>query len=525
MALRGGADPPPLCTQLGFCRSFFLYQLIHSLAPPSSTSRVSLRTTSLRSTPRTRLSPFNPTIIRHQEQGLDWTTTRVCSGLRRSHKHYRWCDHCRMHGCLASESTDADKEAGEMRKNLARLGGTRCSMLRDIKDGGNPPIQEYQALPKKNNSSYLGWRSPVGKFGVPPASARNIQIAIIQSTLLYESELSWTGAAPETKDYQLAITRMPRGTTGAFKSTPLGALLAESGLTPAVPLLDHRQSRYTQRILRQPEETRGAKEVLLATQNSALSQQIKKMSHLNGDRMEKTYLETGKAFMGEIMPHTNESEAMQFAEEWTDREDTAWTDESRLDDGRVGCSIVWQEETEGNGWMGQTIHLGTNKEVYDAERFAIEQAMRRFIQRGQPNRYYMIFSDSQSAVQRCMNDKTGPGQALANSIIDGSLILFINHCTVILSYGWTGTGPMPERSGFKQEISRVEKELKIESKHTQVISLGTDYTAMQVLSGKKSGMNKWMMDIGKCVVSGGEDCYAVKGIAEVYGKGIRKTKD
>ncbi|KAI5785715.1 hypothetical protein FPQ18DRAFT_309156 [Pyronema domesticum] len=129
-------------------------------------------------------------------------------------------------------------------------------------------------------------------------------------------------------------------------------------------LLDHRQSRYAQRILRHPEKTRGAKEVLLATENSALSKRLKKMSHVNGDRMEKPHLEMGKTFMGEIMPHTNESKAMKFAEEWTDREDTAWTDGSRLEDGRVGCSIAWQEE---EGWVGQTIHLGTNKEVYDAE--------------------------------------------------------------------------------------------------------------------------------------------------------------
>lgn len=82
------------------------------------------------------------------------------------------------------------------------------------------------------------------------------------------------------------------------------------------------------------------KEVLLETRSSALSKRLEEMSHLNGDRMEKTNLAMRKMFMGEIMPDTNESEAMKLAEEWPDREDTTWTDGSRLEDGRVGRSIV-----------------------------------------------------------------------------------------------------------------------------------------------------------------------------------------
>lgn len=134
----------------------------------------------------------------------------------------------------------------------------------------------------------------VGKFEVPPASARNIQIAIIQSMLMYGAELSWTGKAPEAKDYQLAINKMVQDTLRAFPSTPLGPVIAESGLTPAVPLLDHRQSRYAQRIPKQPEGTRGAREVMLATGKSALSKRLMEISLVNGDRMQKTYLEMGK---------------------------------------------------------------------------------------------------------------------------------------------------------------------------------------------------------------------------------------
>ncbi|KAI5788746.1 ribonuclease H-like domain-containing protein [Pyronema domesticum] len=132
------------------------------------------------------------------------------------------------------------------------------------------------------------------------------------------------------------------------------------------------------------------------------------------------------------MPNASESEAMKVAEEWKDREDTAWTDRFRLEDGRVGCGIAWQDENE--DWIGLITHIGMNKEVYDAELFAIEQAMRRFVNRGQQHQHYTIFSDSQSALERCRNDKPGPGQAIARSIIYGSLVLAINRCKVTLRW-------------------------------------------------------------------------------------------
>jgi hypothetical protein len=181
-------------------------------------------------------------------------------------------------------------------------------------------------------------------------------------------------------------------------SIPLGTLLAESGLTPATALLDHGQSRYAQRLLRQPAETKGAREVLLETKGSALSQWLNHMSHLDGDQVEENFLEIGKTFRGEIMLDTIEDRAYQVAMEWTERQDTAWTDGCRQENGRVGCAVAWQE-ADGN-WTGHTTHMGTNGEVFDAELEAIGQAMRTFTQRNQTNRHYTIFSDSQAALRR-----------------------------------------------------------------------------------------------------------------------------
>lgn len=43
--------------------------------------------------------------------------------------------------------------------------------------------------------------------------------------------------------------------------------------------------------------------------------------------------------------------------------------------------------------------------------------------------------------------------------------------------------------------------VRLESQHTQSIALGTAYATMKALSGRKDMMNKWMLDIGKCVTN------------------------
>src|SRR4051812_4906104 len=60
-------------------------------------------------------------------------------------------------------------------------------------------------------------------------------------------------------------------------------------------------------------------------------------------------------------------------------------------------------------------HLRHNKEVFDAEVYAIGSAL-RFVaahQQREPLRVYRIFTDSQSAIRRAMHSSPGPGAALA----------------------------------------------------------------------------------------------------------------
>ena len=57
--------------------------------------------------------------------------------------------------------------------------------------------------------------------------------------------------------------------------------------------------------------------------------------------------------------------------------------------------------------------MGRNKEVFDAEIYAIHQAMRILDNRNERGERYTIFSDSQVAISRVQHDRTGPGQAQA----------------------------------------------------------------------------------------------------------------
>ena len=70
------------------------------------------------------------------------------------------------------------------------------------------------------------------------------------------------------------------------------------------------------------------------------------------------------------------------------------------------------------GWTGRRLHPGTNKEVFDAETFAIYQALRAFDQRQESGRRHPVFVDPTSAITRIGDDALGPGQRFAVAAIE-----------------------------------------------------------------------------------------------------------
>jgi hypothetical protein len=49
-----------------------------------------------------------------------------------------------------------------------------------------------------------------------------------------------------------------------------------------------------------------------------------------------------------------------------------WTDGSRKEDEWVGCAVVWKEER----WNRRRVHLGRQNEVFDAEMYAMSEAVK-----------------------------------------------------------------------------------------------------------------------------------------------------
>ena len=81
----------------------------------------------------------------------------------------------------------------------------------------------------------------------------------------------------------------------------------------------------------------------------------------------------------------------------------------------MGAACVW--ETPG-GWNGRRYHLGSNKEDFDAEVFAVYRALSVIEQRQERERQYTIFVDSTSAITRVGDDSLGPGQRFAVAAIE-----------------------------------------------------------------------------------------------------------
>ena len=123
--------------------------------------------------------------------------------------------------------------------------------------------------------------------------------------------------------------------------------------------------------------------------------------------MEPQVWSKGRSFPGDIVIGDRGS-VLEAARTWT-AGGTIWMDGSRFDS---GGACVWERSGE---WQGHRFYLGNSKEVFDAEVFAIYQALRVFEPRQESGRPLTIFANSQAAVLRIQSDtvgqaSNGPGQ-------------------------------------------------------------------------------------------------------------------
>ena len=233
-------------------------------------------------------------------------------------------------------------------------------------------------------------RRLVTKRGLAPAAARNLQQAIVSGTMLYAQQLSWDRSRKIEREAQVVLNRVGRASLGVRQTTPVGIVPAESGLTPARALLDHTQVRFALRLLARLQGG-GGQEEIMEKRNSALTARIRERAGLKRrETCEVQVWDTLREFQGEVIVDSKE-EALRTAQEWADQERAVWTDGSRLDNGRVGAAWAWLQSGE---WKEHGIFLGTNKEAFDAEVYAIGEAANLLDERGETGQSYVIFSDS-----------------------------------------------------------------------------------------------------------------------------------
>jgi hypothetical protein len=87
-----------------------------------------------------------------------------------------------------------------------------------------------------------------------------------------------------------------------------------------------------------------------------------------------------------------------------------WSDGSRLENGRCGAGLAWQEP--GGVWKTREFPLGKGHEVFDAALLGVVQAL-QVARRAGDQRPFTILLDSQAALAKLRHTQPGPGQALA----------------------------------------------------------------------------------------------------------------
>ena len=132
--------------------------------------------------------------------------------------------------------------------------------------------------------------------------------------MLYASELTWNGKKGFEDEYQLAINRMSRASLGAFPSTPRGIIMAESELTPARALLDHRRARFTQRLIARPQGGQGPEEIL--DRNADITARLRNAARIErGGTAEVQRWNEARRLPGSIVVEERE-EVLQRAKGW-----------------------------------------------------------------------------------------------------------------------------------------------------------------------------------------------------------------
>jgi len=114
-------------------------------------------------------------------------------------------------------------------------------------------------------------------------------------------------------------------------------------------------------------------------------------------RYERTTLPTERRRLKGKVIMQDEEQAMREAK--LERDGLVfWTDGARKEDEWVGCAVVWEEE---GGWKKRRVHLGRQKEAFNAEMYAMSVAIKIADEMAEEREVtsVMVFTDSQATLK------------------------------------------------------------------------------------------------------------------------------
>jgi len=268
-------------------------------------------------------------------------------------------------------------------------------------------------------------RSLMVKKGLNSEGCKRIQVAAVQAVALYGSELWWHGQENRAPEVQRLLNEQGRRVTRCFRTTPQGALMNDAGLRPAKALLNNRERRYKLRQMMMP-NAQGGGRMLEVRRNvlqrvGGIDELIPEDKPFERRSYERTTLPTEKRCLKGKMIIEDEEQAMEEAKR--EREGLVlWTDGSRKEDEWVGCAVVWEEEGR---WKKRRVHLGQQKEAFDAEMYAMSKAMKVAdeMAEGKEVTRVTVFTDSQATLKRIQSDEPGSRQVLAVTVQEGTKVL------------------------------------------------------------------------------------------------------
>jgi hypothetical protein len=195
----------------------------------------------------------------------------------------------------------------------------------------------------------------------------------VQSVALYGAELWWKGQKDAINKLQKLINKQSRAITGALTTSPIDLLLKEAEMTPAEPLLDHKQRKFTLRALKLP-ITNPANQLLPPTlryrdgnaqpndysernlewsdsraKSRNLAQRLarKLINQLKTDPLEgfeEAKRVKGLLFPGKVIISSLEKAEIEAITDYPGL--TIWTDGSRLDLSHLETGITWKKASK-----------------------------------------------------------------------------------------------------------------------------------------------------------------------------------